>query len=99
MTSYDRGGQSQPIRSFLDAYDLIAATVGYICLEAKQEPASSAAPRADTTNKAELIEVVHKASVLVTQMASRFPALDGFHRFFLSLSLKAVGEVSCEQKW
>ncbi|KAL2203789.1 hypothetical protein CC79DRAFT_1074840 [Sarocladium strictum] len=92
MTSYDQGGQSQTIRSFLDSYDLIAATVGFICLEAKQGQASSAAPGVHSPDKAELMEVVHKASVLVTQMASRFPALDGFHRFFLGLSLKAVGE-------
>ncbi|KAH7324538.1 fungal-specific transcription factor domain-containing protein [Stachybotrys elegans] len=92
MTSYDRAGQWQTTRSFLDSYDLVAATVGYICLEAKQGQASPAGPRAQTPNKAELMEVVHKASVLVTQIASRFPALDGFHRFFLTLSGKAVGE-------
>jgi hypothetical protein len=95
MTSYDRAGQWQTTRSFLDSYDLVAATVGYICLVAKHGQASPAGPRAQTSNKAELMEVVHKSSVLVTQIASRFPGLDGFHRVFFTLSAKAVGEVSC----
>jgi hypothetical protein len=98
MRSYDRAGQWQTTRSFLDSYDLVAATVGYICLEVKQVQASSTGPRAKPPNKAELMEVVHKSSVLVTQIASRFPALDGFHRVFLNLSSKAVGEVSCESQ-
>ena len=68
--------------------------MGYICLEAKQGQASSAGIGSRIPDKAELMEVVHKASVLVTQIASRFPALDGFHRFFLMLASKAAGEVS-----
>ncbi|KAH7017974.1 uncharacterized protein B0I36DRAFT_368032 [Microdochium trichocladiopsis] len=90
MTSYDRAGQWPITRSFLDSYDLVAATVGYICLEARQGQHSQVGSR--SPNKAELMEVVHKSSVLVTQIASRFPGLDGFHRLFLSLSSKAVGE-------
>jgi hypothetical protein len=96
MISYVRAGQRQTVQSFLDFYDLVAATVGYICLEAKQGQASSADPRPQAPNKGELMEVVHKASVLVTQIASRFPALDGFQRLFQTLFSKAVGEVSYE---
>jgi hypothetical protein len=93
--AFDRSRERQETRSFLDAYDIVAATVGYICIESRQGQAPFKMPGVTGPDKATLMEVVHKASVLITQIASRFPALDGFHRVFLTLFGKSLSEVSC----
>ena len=89
---YDRSGKGQTAGCFLNAYDLIAATVCYINLRARKSAEALEDPGIRVSDQAELMEVVHKASILVTQIASRFPALDGFHRLFLTLSSRAVGD-------
>lgn len=81
--SYERIGQGKTAGSFLDAYDMLSAAVVYACLVRRAGVSQS-------QGRAELIEVLHKASTLVTQISARFPALGNFHRLFLVLSNKLV---------
>lgn len=81
---YERVGFAHPVGSFLDALDLIAAAVVYICL-LRRAPSSEG-------RLTELTEVVHKASTLITQTSSRFPAFGNFQRLLLTLSSKVTDE-------
>lgn len=82
--SYERTGHGNPSGSFLDAYDIIAAAVVYACLS-RRAVASLGRP-------AEPMEVIHKASTLVTQISARFPTLGDFHRLFMALSSNTVSD-------
>lgn len=81
--SYKRIGHGKTAGSFLDAYDVISAAVVYACL-------SRRAGVSQSQGRAELMEVLHKASTLVTQISARFPALGDFHRLFFVLSNRLV---------
>lgn len=88
--SYDRSTNNQLIGCFLDAYDLLAASIAYLCLQglyARKSQTNSFPSTAeqDPVMLAELIEVVHKASTLVTQISSRFPTFEGVHGFLFDL--------------
>lgn len=82
--SYEQTGYGKASGSFLDAYDVVSAAVVYACLSQRD----GASPDRQRT---ELTEVLHKASTLVTQISARSPALGDFHRLFLVLSSKVVG--------
>lgn len=82
--AYERTGHRKATGSVLDAYDVVSIAVVYGCLS-KRDGASS------DRRRAELTEVLHKASTLVTQISARFPALGDFHRLFLVLSSKVTG--------
>lgn len=80
---YDCSGRGLERGSFLDAYDVLSAAVVYVCL----------AQRASATNQqglAQIFEVVSKASIVLTQYASRFSALGTFQQFLLTLSTKMM---------
>ncbi|KAJ4115328.1 hypothetical protein NW768_011180 [Fusarium equiseti] len=73
--------------SFLDAYNILAAAVAYICLSQPNQQGF-----------AQTFEVVSKASVLLTQCSTRFSGLSVFQQFLLSLSTKIMeGQGSLEQ--
>ncbi|KAF5681228.1 tartrate transporter [Fusarium heterosporum] len=88
---YGRSGGEMAGMSFLDAYDILAAAVAYVCLV--QRPSQS-----DQQGLTQTFEVVSKASVVLTQCASKFSALSVFQRFLLSLSTKMMeGQGSLQQ--
>ncbi|UPK91502.1 hypothetical protein LCI18_002437 [Fusarium solani-melongenae] len=80
---YDRSGRALERGSFLDAYDVLSAAVVYVCL----------AQRASGMNQqglTQIFEGVSKASIVLTQYASRFSALETFQQFLLTLSTKMM---------
>ncbi|KAF5699757.1 STB5-like transcription factor [Fusarium mundagurra] len=79
---YNRSGSGTTV-SFLDAYDILAAAVAYICLVQR-------APQPNQTGLTQTFEVVSKASILLTQCSSKFSALSIFQQFLLSLSTKMM---------
>ncbi|KAF5685672.1 STB5-SIN3 binding protein [Fusarium denticulatum] len=79
---YNRSG-SGTTASFLDAYDILAAAVAYICLVQR-------VPQPSQTGLAQTFEVVSKASILLTQCSSKFSALNIFQQFLLTLSTKMM---------
>lgn len=93
---YEQSGRGQMAGSFLDAYDLVSAAITYICLMAPQMNASPAAAEGTATVwpparsqqdlVPKLMEVVHKASTLITQISARFPAFEGIHRLLFTLA-------------
>jgi hypothetical protein len=87
---YNSSGNSIATVSFLDAYDILAAAVVYICLVQRiSQP--------DQQGFARTFEVVSKASVLLTQCSTRFAAISVFQQFLLSLSTKIMeGQASLQ---
>ncbi|KAF5650771.1 STB5-SIN3 binding protein [Fusarium tjaetaba] len=79
---YNRSGSGTTV-SFLDAYDILAAAVAYICLVQR-------APQPNQTGLTQTFEVVSKASILLTQCSSKFSALSIFQQFLLTLSTKMM---------
>ncbi|KAI1017586.1 hypothetical protein LB504_003772 [Fusarium proliferatum] len=79
---YNRSGSGTTV-SFLDAYDILAAAVAYVCLVQH-------APQPNQTGLSQTFEVVSKASILLTQCSSKFSALSIFQQFLLSLSTKMM---------
>ncbi|KAG5770236.1 hypothetical protein H9Q72_002810 [Fusarium xylarioides] len=79
---YNRSGSGATV-SFLDAYDILAAAVAYICLAHR-------APQPNQTGLTQTFEVVSKASILLTQCSSKFSALSIFQQFLLTLSTKMM---------
>lgn len=79
---YNRSGSGTAV-SFLDAYDILAAAVAYVCLVQN-------APQPNQTGLTQTFEVVSKASILLTQCSSKFSALSIFQQFLLSLSTKMM---------
>ncbi|CVL07923.1 related to STB5-SIN3 binding protein [Fusarium mangiferae] len=79
---YSRSGSGTTV-SFLDAYDILAAAVAYVCLVQH-------APQPNQTGLTQTFEVVSKASILLTQCSSKFSALSIFQQFLLSLSTKMM---------
>ncbi|KAG5801587.1 hypothetical protein H9Q71_013830 [Fusarium xylarioides] len=79
---YNRSGSGATV-SFLDAYDILAAAVAYICLVQRT-------PQPNQTGLTQTFEVVSKASILLTQCSSKFSALSIFQQFLLSLSTKMM---------
>ncbi|KAF4345845.1 hypothetical protein FBEOM_221 [Fusarium beomiforme] len=87
---YNRSGTGITV-SFLDAYDILAAAVAYVCLVQR-------APRPNQPGLTQTFEVVSKASILLTQCSSKFSALSIFQQFLLSLSTKVMegqGNLQC----
>ncbi|KAI3584059.1 hypothetical protein IWW34DRAFT_345029 [Fusarium oxysporum f. sp. albedinis] len=80
---YNRSGSGATV-SFLDAYDILAAAVAYVCLVQR-------APQPNQQGLTQTFEVVSKASILLTQCSSKFSALSIFQQFLLSLSTKMMG--------
>ncbi|TXC06147.1 hypothetical protein FocTR4_00009535 [Fusarium oxysporum f. sp. cubense] len=79
---YNRSGSGATV-SFLDAYDILAAAVAYVCLVQR-------APQPNQQGLTQTFEVVSKASILLTQCSSKFSALSIFQQFLLSLSTKMM---------
>ncbi|KAF5252723.1 hypothetical protein FANTH_2350 [Fusarium anthophilum] len=79
---YNRPGSGTTV-SFLDAYDILAAAVAYVCLVQR-----TAQP--NQQGLTQTFEVVSKASILLTQCSSKFSALSTFQQFLLSLSTKMM---------
>ncbi|KAK2686504.1 hypothetical protein QWA68_014387 [Fusarium oxysporum] len=79
---YNRSGSGTTV-SFLDAYDILAAAVAYVCLVQH-------APQPNQQGLTQTFEVVSKASILLTQCSSKFSALSIFQQFLLSLSTKMM---------
>jgi hypothetical protein len=76
--------------SFLDAYNILAAAVAYVCLVQRL-------PQPNQQGFAQTFEVVSKASVLLTQCSTRFVAISVFQQFLLSLSTKIMeGQASLQ---
>ncbi|XEV04729.1 hypothetical protein FSHL1_010016 [Fusarium sambucinum] len=80
---YSKSANNTVAVSFLDAYNILAAAVFYVCLV--QE-----APHPNQQGFAQTFEVVNKASVLLTQCSTRFVAIGVFQQFLLSLSTKIM---------
>ncbi|KAF5576894.1 STB5-like transcription factor [Fusarium pseudocircinatum] len=79
---YSRSGSGTTV-SFLDAYDILAAAVAYICLVQRT-------PQPNQTGLTQTFEVMSKASILLTQCSSKFSALGVFQQFLLTLSTKMM---------
>ncbi|KAJ4066583.1 hypothetical protein NW756_010091 [Fusarium oxysporum] len=79
---YNRSGSGTTV-SFLDAYDILAAAVAYVCLVRR-------APQPNQQGLTQTFEVVSKASILLTQCSSKFSALSIFQQFLLSLSTRMM---------
>ncbi|ENH62358.1 Protein STB5 [Fusarium oxysporum f. sp. cubense race 1] len=79
---YNMSGSGTTV-SFLDAYDILAAAVAYVCLVQR-------APQPNQQGLTQTFEVVSKASILLTQCSSKFSALSIFQQFLLSLSTKMM---------
>ncbi|KAF4954945.1 hypothetical protein FSARC_11974, partial [Fusarium sarcochroum] len=87
---YSRSGSGIPGVSFLDAYDILAAAVAYVCLVQR-------APQSNQQGLTQTFEVVSKASILLTQCSSIFSALNVFQQFLLALSTKVMeGQASLQ---
>jgi hypothetical protein len=80
---YTKSTNSTVAVSFLDAYNILAAAVFYICLVQR-------APHLNQQGFAQTFEVVSKASVLLTQCSTKFIAIGVFQQFLLSLSTKIM---------
>lgn len=76
---YDSSSQIHISGSYLDAYDLFAAAVVYIYLLQRLGSA-------EEQRLAETFQVVNKASIVLTQLSSRFSALGDFQRFLFMIS-------------
>ncbi|TIC99251.1 Protein STB5 [Colletotrichum higginsianum] len=84
---YARFAQGGFTGTFIDAYDIFHAAVVCVCLAwrmSQQPPAERRLTKVTGT--------LHKASTLVTAIASRFPALASFQRVLLALSTCVMGE-------
>ncbi|KAF4494839.1 hypothetical protein FAGAP_9021 [Fusarium agapanthi] len=79
---YSRSGSGTTV-SFLDAYDILAAAVAYVCLVQRT-------PQPNQTGLTHMFEVVSKASILITQCSYKFSALSIFQQFLLTLSTKMM---------
>ncbi|KAH7162000.1 hypothetical protein B0J13DRAFT_535033 [Dactylonectria estremocensis] len=86
---YNRSGRGMIVGSLIDAYDVLSASVVYICLFWRS---------GDTHQQglAQIFEMVSKASTLLTQFSSRFSALAAFPPFLLSLLTKGMREQNSE---
>ncbi|KAK2040111.1 hypothetical protein LZ31DRAFT_504896 [Colletotrichum somersetense] len=73
--------------NFVDAYDIFQAAVICACLTWRLNQQASGERQPMKVNG-----TIHKASTLVTAIASRFPALAAFQRVLLTLSMCIVGE-------
>lgn len=88
---YNQSRDSVTAVSFLDAYNILAAAVAYVCLVQR-------VPQHTQQGFAQTFEIVSKASVLLTQCSMRFTALNMFQQFLLSLSTKIMeGQGSLQQ--
>ncbi|KAH7169924.1 hypothetical protein EDB81DRAFT_850873 [Dactylonectria macrodidyma] len=88
---YGRSGRGILLGSLIDAYDVLSASVVYICLFWR-------ARGTHQQGLAQIFEVVSKASTLLTQFSSRFSALGAFPPFLLSLLTKAMKEPNSERQ-
>ncbi|KAK2052120.1 hypothetical protein LY76DRAFT_527313 [Colletotrichum caudatum] len=73
--------------NFVNAYDIFQAAVICACLTWRRNQQASGERQPTKVNG-----TIHKASILVTAIASRFPALAAFQRVLLTLSMCIVGE-------
>ncbi|KAG8670897.1 hypothetical protein FPOAC2_04204 [Fusarium poae] len=89
---YTKSTNSTVAVSFLDAYNILAAAVFYICLVQR-------APHLNQQGFAQTFEVVSKASVLLTQCSTKFIAIGVFQQFLLSLSTKIMEGTASVQEY
>lgn len=72
--------------SFIDAYDIMVAGVTFVGLIRT----AAAGTSEHTVNDA--VSIIHKCSILITEMTQSFPALKTFQKTLQSLSSQLLGE-------
>lgn len=83
---YELLTQGQLGGSFIDAYDIVVAGVTFYGLVRATRTGASD----HTVNDA--VSIIHKCSILITEMTQSFPALKTFQRTLQSLSCRLLGQ-------
>lgn len=79
---YDRFQELHQVASFIDAYDLFAATVTFVLLA-----------RRSSSVLTSILETIHKCSILMTVAGERFPVFRSFQSCLLSISTRLLGGI------